>query len=106
MFEQFPDRYVLFTLFDEDKLIAACTGVKINSKILYMFMGADDIGYKGYSPMVMLMKGAYDYCTDHNYVIFDHGIGTASGVANPGLIEFKKHLGCKFSPKFTYQKKY
>jgi hypothetical protein len=106
MIEQFPGRYILFMLSDEDKLIAACTGVKINSKILYMYLGADDAAYKQYSPMVMLMKGAYDYCTDHNYAIFDHGIGTAGGVANPGLIEFKKHLGCKLSPKFTYRKIY
>jgi hypothetical protein len=106
MFERFPGRYVLFKLTDGDKLIAACTGVKINSKILYNFLGADDVAYKGYSPMVMLMKGAYDYCLDHGYEIFDLGIGTASGVPNPGLIQFKKYIGGEFSSKFTYRKSY
>jgi hypothetical protein len=106
MFLQFPDRYILFTLYDQDKLIAACTGVKINSKILYNFLGADDISYKSYSPMVMLMKGAYDYCMDHGYQIFDLGIGTANGIVNPGLVQFKKYLGGKFSYKLTWQKTY
>jgi hypothetical protein len=106
MFELFPERYVLFKLTDGDKLIAACTGVKINSKILYNFLGADDAAYKSYSPMVMLMKGAYDYCLNHGYEIFDLGIGTAGGVPNPGLIQFKKYIGGEFSSKFTYRKSY
>jgi hypothetical protein len=106
MFERFPDRYILFTLYDQDKLIAACTGVKINSRILYNFLGADDPAYKSYSPMVMLMKGVYEYCTGHHYGIFDLGIGTAGGVPNPGLIQFKKYLGGKFSHKHTYRKSY
>jgi hypothetical protein len=106
MFLEFPDRYILFILYDHHKLIAACTGVKINSKILYNFLGADDINYKSYSPMVMLMKGVYDYCRGHSYQIFDLGIGTANGIVNPGLVQFKKYLGGKFSYKFTYQKTY
>jgi hypothetical protein len=106
MFSQFPDRYILFTLHDHNKLIAACTGVKINSQILYNFLGADDVGYKSYSPMVMLMKGVYGYCVDNGYKIFDLGIGTANGIVNPGLVQFKKYLGGKFSYKFTYRKTY
>jgi hypothetical protein len=106
MFEQFPDRYILFTLSDGNTLIAACTGVKINSKILYNFLGADDVKYKGYSPMVMLTKGVYDYCSQNGYLIFDLGIGSSGGLINPGLVQFKKYLGGKFSSKFTYFKSY
>jgi hypothetical protein len=106
MFLQFSDRYILFTLFDQEKLIAAGTGVKVNSKIIYNFLGANDYSYKSYSPMVMLVQGAYEYCMNHGYQIFDLGTTSVNGIINPGLTQFKKYLGGRFSNKVTYQKFY
>jgi hypothetical protein len=106
MFRRFPDRYILFTLYDNNKLIAVCTGVKINSKILYNFFGANDISYKSYSPMVMLLKEVYEYCVKNGYHIFDLGTASANGIVNPGVNQFKKYLGGELSYKYTFQKKY
>jgi hypothetical protein len=106
MLRDFPDKYLLFTLRDREKLIAAAVGVKINSSILYNFLPADDIEYKNFSPMVMLMKEMYDYCKRSGYKIFDLGIATSNGIPNSGLLKFKEHLGGEFSYKFTFEKKF
>jgi hypothetical protein len=106
MFKDFPDKYILFTLRDHEKLIAAAVGVKINSTILYNFLPADDIEYKKFSPMVMLMKEMYDYCRKSGCKIFDLGIATSNGVVNSGLFKFKENLGGKLSCKFTFEKKF
>lgn len=104
LFKEFPKDYFLFTVRDKDKLIAAATGVRISSNILYYFLPADDADYKNYSPTVLLIKGMHDFCLQHNITILDLGIASSDAVPNYGLINFKQHLGGKPSLKYTFEK--
>ena len=106
IFKKFPGKYVAFFLYDKSKLIAASIGVKVTSEILYHFLPADHIAYKNYSPMVLLIKYIFEYCTQNGYKIFDLGIATAGGVPNEGLIRFKENIGSIRSLKFTFFKNY
>jgi hypothetical protein len=104
MFKEFPGRYVLFTLRDKGRLVATAIGVRINADILYNFMPADEMEYRNFSPMVLLMKGVYDYCSNHGYKIFDMGTAGENGIPNSSLIKFKENLGGKLSFKLTFEK--
>lgn len=106
LFENYPGKYFAFTLRDENKLIALSIGVKVNSKILYYFLPADHPMYKNYSPIVVVIKGMYDFCRENKYEMLDFGIATAAGVPNEGLIRFKENLGAKGSLKLSFLKKY
>ncbi|MBX9850175.1 MAG: GNAT family N-acetyltransferase [Cytophagaceae bacterium] len=106
IFKKFPDKYVAFSLYDKNKLIAASIGVKVTSEILYHFLPADHIAYKNYSPMVLLIKNIFEYCHQNGFKIFDLGIATAGGVPNEGLIRFKENIGSIRSLKFTFYKNY
>lgn len=103
MFLDFPDRYLLFSVKDNGKTIAAAIGVKVRSDILYNFLPADHEDYLNYSPMVLMNKGMYDYCRQNGYRIYDMGIATSGGVPNEGLIRFKEHLGGMLSHKYSYE---
>ncbi|HVD99620.1 MAG TPA: GNAT family N-acetyltransferase [Cytophagaceae bacterium] len=103
MFRDFPERYTLFTVKDQSKIIAAAVGVKVRSDILYNFLPADDEDYLSYSPIVLLNKAMYDYCCQNGYHLYDLGIATSGGVRNEGLIRFKEHLGAALSHKYSYE---
>jgi len=103
MFEAFAERYILFTVKDNAKIIAVAVGVKVHSSVLYNFLPADDKNYLSFSPMVLLNKGIFDYCKLNGFEIFDLGIATSGGIQNPGLIKFKEHLGGELSHKYSYE---
>ena len=104
LFKEFPKDYFLFSVRDKDKLVAVATGVRISSNVLYYFLPADAAEYKNYSPTVLLIKGMYDFCLQHNIPILDLGIASANAVPNYGLINFKQHLGGIPSLKYTFEK--
>jgi hypothetical protein len=106
MFKDFPGRYILFTIRDKGRLIAATIGVRINADILYNFMPADEIEYRNFSPMVLLMKHVFEYCRENKYKIFDMGTAAENGVPNSGLLKFKENLGGELSYKLTFEKSF
>ena len=97
-----PDKYLLFGLFDQDKLIAASVSIRISQDILYNFYHADDISYRSTSPLVMLVQEIYRYCQQNGIKILDLGVSSTNGLINQGLFNFKKNLGCISSRKNTY----
>ncbi len=103
MFLDFPGRYLVFVVKDKEVTIAAAVGVKVHSTVLYNFLPADHEAYLGFSPMVLLNKGMYEFCQQNNYSLYDLGIATAGGLRNEGLIRFKEHLGGMLSHKYTYE---
>jgi hypothetical protein len=104
-FRLFPDAYLLFGVFDGNKLIAASVSVKVNQKILYNFFSGDSLEYRVYSPVTQLLYGIYEYGLEKKMKFIDLGISTDKGVMNVGLHSFKKSMGALDVFKFTFQRK-
>jgi len=101
-----PEKYLLFGIMDNDKLIAAAVSVRVSNEVLYNFYHADEFSYRSTSPMVMLIKEIYEYCQRNEIQILDLGISTENGLINKGLFNFKKSLGCSATEKDTYALSY
>jgi hypothetical protein len=104
MFSLFPDEYLLFGVFDEEKMIAASVSIKICPEILYCFYIGDDLKYRSQSPVTALIAGIYEYCRANNFSLLDLGLSSDKGTVNKGLYTFKKSFGAVESPKFTFAK--
>ena len=104
MFKLFPRDYLLFGVFDKSKLIATSVCIKVNEEILYCFYIGDDLAYRTYSPVTLLVSGIYEYCKHQHFKILDLGISTDKGTLNKGLYTFKKSFGSLDSYKLTFLK--
>lgn len=97
-----PSNYVLFTVMDKKKIIAASVSVIINKDVLYNFYHADDDSYRNFSPITFLVKNIYVYCQQNQFKILDLGISSKEGLLNDGLFNFKKNLGANTSDKKVF----
>jgi hypothetical protein len=104
LFMDFPGIYKIFSVKDQSVIAAVTVAVQINSQILYYFLPAHDPVYNTYSPMVLLIKGLYDYCQQAGFTLLDLGISTDKGVPNYGLMRFKQNLGALSSLKLSFFK--
>lgn len=100
--EACPKDYMLFSLWDADKVIAATVSVKISNSIMYNFYHADHLGYRKVSSLTYLLKNIYLYCYDNNFNVLDLGISSVNGIINHGLFNFKKTRGAGISQKNYY----
>lgn len=100
----FPNNYLLFGVKDDDMLISVAICVVTNKSILYDFSHAHHFRYDRFSPVIFLIDGIYNYCSENRYTLFDLGLSTENSVINTGLFEFKNRLGVKPSIKPSYFK--
>ncbi len=100
-----PDKYLLFTVFDGNCLIATSVSIVLNETTIYNFYHADDLNYRTKSPLTFLIKHIYTYCFNKNYKILDLGISSENGILNKGLYSFKKNLGAISGEKKLYRLK-
>ena len=96
-------QYLLFGLYDADRLIAASVSIRTSDDILYNFYHADDINYRSTSPLVLLLAKIYEFCQLNEINILDLGISSEKGIINEGLFNFKRNLGCETSAKYIYR---
>ncbi len=94
MFDAFPDRYLLFGVFEGEALIATAVSIVVTEKVLYNFYHGDKASYRKHSPVVMLLEGIYQYSQDKGLAYLDLGISSSDGVLNEGLFRFKANCGC------------
>jgi hypothetical protein len=102
-FTMFPRDYILFGVFDKNKMIASCVSIRVDERILYCFFIGDAIAYRVYSPVTQLLHGVYEFARQKKIEMIDLGISTDKGVLNEGLYNFKKSLGTFDAYKLTYQ---
>jgi hypothetical protein len=102
-FTMFRDRYLLFGVFDKNKMIAATVAILVNEKLLYCFFIGDHLEYRTFSPVTILITGVYGFAQENKIELIDLGISTDKGILNEGLYQFKKTLGAIDSVKNTYQ---
>jgi len=101
-FHKFPENYMLFGVYDKNRLIATAVCVKVNSHILYTFYIGDDLEYRKHSPVVFLIANLHYWSSENAYKILDLGISTEKGKINEGLYKFKARLGTMISDKPVY----
>ena len=102
--ERFPERYLLFGVYQADLLVAAGISIVVNDRVLYNFYSAHDNAYDHLSPVVFLIEGLYSYCTAHRLTLLDLGTSAVEGKPNFGLLDFKMRLGGLPTPKLTFEK--
>lgn len=101
----FPEEFLVFMAKDEHQLIAVCVTVRVSKNILYLFIQTDLLGYRKFSPMVLLYEQIYHYCQKEGIKTMDLGTSTDhNGVIKPGLVCFKENMGGVKSLKISYQK--
>ena len=59
---------------------------------------------RGKSPVVLLVKGIYNYAGSRGFQILDLGISSVESRLNNGLYTFKKNLGALESERVTWEK--
>ena len=103
----FPDKFLIFTVFDETKIVALTVAVFAGDQILYLFLSAYLQAYSTYSPHVLLVEKIYEYCQQHDINILDLGISLDSQNAHKdSLSRFKENIGGKECEKVTYRLKF
>jgi hypothetical protein len=100
----FPDRYFLFGVFDKKELVAASITTRVKKNILYDFYHDHAASYDHLSPVVLLICGMYDFCQHEKITQLDLGTSAVNGLPNFPLLHFKRTLGGKPTPKFTFKK--
>lgn len=102
--EKFPERYLLFGIMDHEQLVSASIAIVVTKNVLYNFYADHSKAYDLLSPVVMLVKGIYDYCAEQDIHTLDLGTSALHGKPNFRLLDFKMHLGAQPSMKITVEK--
>ena len=103
-YSEAPENYLLFGVFDEEKLVATAISIRLNDGILYNFYHGDHDDYRHFSPTVLLLDGIYLFCQAQGIDILDLGISSVGGKINTGLYRFKENVGCTSCRKITFHK--
>ncbi len=103
-FEQFPDHYQLYTLWEGDFMAAATVTIRVNHRVWYNFYHGDALEYRPASPLLLLIRHLHELAMAEGVEILDLGISSDQGMINPGLFDWKERLGCRESFKLIYQK--
>ena len=103
--QRFPGRYLLFGIFDGERMVSACVSIIVKRGILYNFLLNHDKEYNSVSPPLLLLEGIYDYCRENSIHILDLGTSAIAGKPNFSLLDFKVHLGGVPTTKLSFYKK-
>lgn len=100
----FPDRYLLFGVFNNNELVAASICIGVKKGVLYDFCHSHAPAYEHLSPVVLLIASIYEYCRSQKIKLLDVGTSALNGIPNYPLLHFKRMLGCEPTMKLTFEK--
>ena len=105
LFQAFPDQCTVFTVTDGDTIAALTITIRVRHDILYNFQPASNPAYDTFSPMVLLTKGLYTYCQQHQISLLDLGLSLdGNRQPKPELARFKRNLGAQESPRLVFER--
>jgi hypothetical protein len=102
--DTFPDRFILFAVMHKDEFAAASISINVGNKILSNFHSAHPRKFDRLSPVVMLLKGIFDFCRENDFRLLDLGTSSLEGLPNFKLLDFKLGLGAHPTTKLTFKK--
>jgi hypothetical protein len=100
----FPDRIMLTTVIDRNKIVAANISIRVYQHVLYNFYHDHSSEYDSLSPVVLLNEGLYKVCQQNKIELLDLGTSMIDGKLNESLFAFKVNLGAKPSRKLLVRK--
>lgn len=100
-FTRFPEKYLLFGVYNNSEMVATAVSIRVNEEILYNFYHGDRMSQRQNSAVTFLVAGIYDYCQHQKIKILDLGISSNHGELNEGLFYFKQSCGAVSSDKVT-----
>lgn len=100
----FPERYLLFGISQEERLLAASISIRISKAILYNFLTNHEKEHNPLSPAIPLMEGTYHYCRDNGIHLLDLGTSALQGKPNFPLLDFKLRIGGSPTSKLSFHK--
>ena len=101
---RFPERYLLFGVFENHRLAAAAITILVKDHILYDFYHDHDAAFDYLSPVVLLVEGIYEFCYRNRIQMIDLGTSAEEGLPNFSLLHFKNYLGGNPTSKLTFEK--
>jgi predicted N-acyltransferase len=104
LLDAFPDDFLVFTVKEEGRLIAAAITVRVNHRVLYYYISGFLPEYRTFSPIVILMESIYEFCQQNHFKLFDLGPSLDhEGRHKPSLAKFKQNIGGVECAKITYE---
>lgn len=100
-----PERFLLFVVVLDEKIIAASISIRFQEGKLYNFFANHDPAFNQISPMVLLLDGLYECCRQNGMTLLDLGTSALNGKPNYPLLDFKMRVGGIPSSKLTFHKK-
>jgi hypothetical protein len=89
----FPKLYKVFGTYYKSELIAAAIVVETHPENNYVYMWAEKLEYRNFSPVVSIFKKIVEYSQDNGYKFLDLGTSSSKGKTIEGLVRFKSNLG-------------
>jgi len=102
---KFPERYFLFAVIKEEKIVAAAVSILVKKHILYNFIVNHEKSYNQWSPPVLLMEGIYEFCRHNGIGLLDLGTSALEGAPKFTLLDFKLRMGGVPTSKLTFYKR-
>ncbi|KAB7726151.1 GNAT family N-acetyltransferase [Rudanella paleaurantiibacter] len=104
LLSRFPENFPVFGVWSGRTLVATCVCVRVRANSLYTFIPVSHTDYATFSPMVMLLESAYEYCQQTGIDLLDLGPALDPiGQFKPSLARFKENMGAMCSPRFTFE---
>jgi len=100
----FPDKFLNFGLFDDNKIIAAAICIKVADDLLYVFYWGESDEYEKISPISFLSHKLVEFCKLNKITTIDLGTSSLNSKPNIGLINFKKSIGADSCLKYKLEK--
>ena len=101
----FPEDFLLFSVTDQDRLVAASICIRATSTMMHDFSHAHNNDYDKLSPVAFLFNGIYNYCLQNGLHYLDIGSSAIGQEPNFPLMTFKERAGGQPALKITWQKK-
>lgn len=101
--KQIPDDFLLFSVSENFKLIAAAVALRISESTLYIFYAGHLNDYDKHGSLIKLYEGIYNYCLRSDISNIDLGSSEEQNRTKPSLIEFKRQIGGFPSLRCTFK---
>lgn len=104
LFTAFPNCYDLYSIRQNNEILAACVVSRPLPDIYYYYLPATHPNHKSKSPMVLLLVSLMESLRSKGASILDLGLSSIDGKKQTGLHAFKKRMGARETASLVFEK--